>query len=138
MKTNIRLIAFPFIICLLLVLLQAFINSQLDKPSNNCGCACTDTKGDGQCVKVCGLQYSDLDQAGTCQIPNPPEWPPLLQIPAPEYRAVRTDIVPFIDLPNESCRSSGSCPATFLFTGNNQSLGESISLTLSRFCVLTF
>lgn len=124
MKTNIRLIAFPFIICLLLVLLQAFINSQLDKPSNNCGCACIDTKGDGQCVKVCGLQYSDLDQAGTCQIPNPPEWPPLLQIPAPEYRAVRTDFFPFTDLPNESCRSSGSCPATFLFTGNNQSLGE--------------
>lgn len=131
MKTNIRLIAFPFIICLLLVLLQAFINSQLDKPSNNCGCACIDTKGDGQCVKVCGLQYSDLDQAGTCQIPNPPEWPPLLQIPAPEYRAVRTDFFPFTDLPNESCRSSGSCPATFLFTGNNQSLGESISLSLS-------
>lgn len=124
MKTNIRLIAFPFIICLLLVLLQAFINSQLDKPSNNCGCACIDTKGDEQCVKVCGLQYSDLDQAGTCQIPNPPEWPPLLQIPAPEYRAVRTDFFPFTDLPNESCRSSGSCPATFLFTGNNQSLGE--------------
>ncbi|XP_062168907.1 ABC transporter A family member 7-like [Alnus glutinosa] len=124
MKTNIRLIAFPFILCLLLVLLQALVNSLLDKPSNNCGCACINTTGDGKCVEVCGLEYSDLDQAGTCQIPNPPEWPPLLQIPAPEYRAVTTDFVPFTDLPNESCRSSGSCPATFLFTGNNQSLGE--------------
>jgi hypothetical protein len=131
MKTNIRLIAFPFILCLLLVLLQALVNSLLDKPSNNCGCACVNTTGDGKCVEVCGLEYSDLDQAGTCQIPNPPEWPPLLQIPAPEYRAVTTDFVPFTDLPNESCRSSGSCPATFLFTGNNQSLGESISLSLS-------
>jgi len=94
----------------------------LDKPSNNCSWACIDTTGDGKCMKVCGLEYSDLDQAGTCQIPNPPEWPPLLQIPAREYRAVTTDFVPFTDLPNgpnESCRSSGSCPATFLFTGNN-------------------
>lgn len=126
-KTNLRLISFPFILCVLLVLLQSLINTQLDKPSNNCGCACIDTTGSGQCEKVCGLQYSDLDQSGTCPIPNPPEWPPLLQIPAPEYRAVRTDFVPFSDLPNESCRSSGSCPATFLFTGNNQSLGEILS-----------
>ncbi|KAG6683458.1 hypothetical protein I3842_12G014200 [Carya illinoinensis] len=123
-KTNIRLISFPFILCILLVALQAFINSQLDKPSNNCGCTCRDTTGDGKCEKICGLEYSDLDQAATCPIPNPPEWPPLLQVPAPEYRAVRTDFIPFTDLPNESCRSLGSCPATFLFTGNNQSLGE--------------
>jgi hypothetical protein len=60
MKANIRLIAFPIILCLLLVILQALVNSQLDKPSNNCGCACIDTRGDGKCVKVCGLEYSDL------------------------------------------------------------------------------
>ncbi|XP_050255380.1 ABC transporter A family member 7-like [Quercus robur] len=123
-KENIRLISFPFFLCLLLVLLQALINQQLDKPSNNCGCQCIDTAGDGQCNKVCGLEYSDIDQAATCPIPNPPGFPPLLQIPSPEYRAVRTDFVPFTDLPDESCRSSGSCPATFLFTGNNQSLGQ--------------
>lgn len=123
-KENIRLISFPFFLCLLLVLLQALINQQLDKPSNNCGCACIDTAGNGQCNKVCGLEYSDVDQAATCPILNPPGFPPLLQIPSPEYRAVRTDFVPFTDLPDESCRSSGSCPATFLFTGNNQSLGQ--------------
>ncbi|KAK4568293.1 hypothetical protein RGQ29_003892 [Quercus rubra] len=123
-KENIRLISFPFFLCLLLVLLQALINQQLDKPSNNCGCTCIDTAGNGQCNKVCGLQYSDIDQAATCPIPDPPGFPPLLQIPSPEYRAVRTDFVPFTDLPDESCRSSGSCPATFLFTGNNQSLGQ--------------
>ncbi|KAM3703643.1 hypothetical protein ACJW30_04G113300 [Castanea mollissima] len=123
-KENIRLISFPFFLCLLLVLLQALINQQLDKPSNNCGCKCTNTAGNGQCNEVCGLEYSDIDQAATCAIPNPPGFPPLLQIPSPEYRAVRTDFVPFTDLPDESCRSSGSCPATFLFTGNNQSLGQ--------------
>lgn len=123
-KENIRLISFPFFLCLLLVLLQALINQQLDKPSNNCGCKCIDTAGNGQCNKVCGLEYSDIDQAATCPILHPPGFPPLLQIPSPEYRAARTDFVPFTDLPDESCRSSGSCPATFLFTGNNQSLGQ--------------
>jgi hypothetical protein len=72
----------------LLVILQEFVNSQLDKASNTCGCACIDTRGDGRGEKVRGFEYSDLDQAGTCSIPTPPEWPPLLQMPAPEYRVV--------------------------------------------------
>lgn len=129
MKTNIRLIAFPFVLCLLLVLIQTLVNHELDKPKNKCGCACVDTNGDGQCEKVCGIQYSDLDQVGTCPIPSPPEWPPLLQIPDPDHRAVLSDIVPFADLPNESCKKTGSCPVTVLFTGNNRSLGRGMSLS---------
>lgn len=113
-KTNIRLISFPFVLCLLLVLIQSLVNHELNKASNKCGCECIDTNGDGQCEKVCGIQYSTVDQVGTCPMQNPPEWPPLLQIPAPQYRAVI----------NDSCRRTGSCPATILFTGNNQSLGE--------------
>lgn len=113
-KTNIRLISFPFVLCLLLVLIQSLVNHELNKASNKCGCECIDTNGDGQCEKVCGIQYSTVDQVGTCPMQNPPEWPPLLQIPAPQYRAVT----------NDSCRRTGSCPATILFTGNNQSLGE--------------
>lgn len=113
-KTNIRLISFPFVLCLLLVLIQSLVDHELNKASNKCGCECIDTNGDGQCEKVCGIQYSTVDQVGTCPMQNPPEWPPLLQIPAPQYRAVT----------NDSCRRTGSCPATILFTGNNQSLGE--------------
>lgn len=113
-KTNIRLISFPFVLCLLLVLIQSLVNHELNKASNKCGCECIDTNEDGQCEKVCGIQYSTVDQVGTCPMQNPPEWPPLLQIPAPQYRAVT----------NDSCRRTGSCPATILFTGNNQSLGE--------------
>ncbi|XP_030473856.1 ABC transporter A family member 7-like isoform X1 [Syzygium oleosum] len=123
-KTNIRLISFPFVLCLLLVLIQSLVNHELDKADNKCGCECIDTNGDGQCEKVCGIQYSTIDQVDTCSIPNPPEWPPLLQIPAPQYRAVKTDFIPINDLPNDSCRRTGSCPATILFTGNNQTLGE--------------
>ena len=131
-KTTIRLILFPFLLCVLLVLIQKLIDHELDKPQNKCGCKCTRTEGDRCLEEVCGLQYSDLDQASTCAIPNPPEWPPLLQVPAPEYRAVQTDFLSFSDLPNESCRSTGSCPVTMLFTGNNQSFGDGTFLSLSQ------
>ncbi|GMQ10533.1 hypothetical protein CsSME_00053494 [Camellia sinensis var. sinensis] len=123
-RANLRLIFFPFYFCLILVLVQTLVNKELDKPKNKCGCTCIDTNGDGKCERVCGIEYSTLDQVSSCSIPSPPEWPPLLQIPAPEFRAVRTDFLSFTDLPDESCRSSGSCPATILFTGNNQSLGQ--------------
>ncbi|XP_020205731.1 ABC transporter A family member 8 [Cajanus cajan] len=126
-KTNIRLIMFPFLLCLLLVLLQSVLNNQFDKAKNKCGCICTRKQGDTCLEKVCAVEYSDLDQVGTCPIASPIEWPPLLQLPAPQYRAVRTDLFPFTDFPNPSCRRNGSCPVTMLFTGTNQSFGEIIS-----------
>lgn len=131
MKTNVRLILFPFLLCLLLVLIQSLIDNELDKPKYRCGCTCIDTNGDGRCEEVCGVQFSTLEQASSCPIESPPEWPPLLQMPAPEFRAVRTNFNPFLDLPDESCRRTGTCPATVLFTGTNQSLAESTFIFLS-------
>ncbi|KAL3716507.1 hypothetical protein ACJRO7_008153 [Eucalyptus globulus] len=122
--TNIRLVSFPVVLCLLLVLIQRLVDHELNKGDLKCGCKCINTKGDGQCKKECGIQYSTIKQAGTCAVLNPREWPPLLQIPAPQHRAVRTDFIPFNDLPNDSCRRIRSCPATILFTGSNHSLGE--------------
>ncbi|KAL2515976.1 ABC transporter A family member 7 [Forsythia ovata] len=127
MRTNIRLTIFPFFLCLLLVLIQSLVNKELDKPSNRCGCICDDTNGDGQCEKKCGIEYSTLDQVATCPIPHPPEWSPLLQIPAQRYRAVRTDFISYPDLPDESCKRTGSCPVTMLMTGHNQTLGLSVA-----------
>ncbi|XP_070006475.1 ABC transporter A family member 7-like isoform X2 [Nicotiana sylvestris] len=57
----------------------------------------------------------------------PDEFPPLLQIPSPQFRAVKTDSLPFSGLPDASCRETGSCPATVLITGNNRTLGESVA-----------
>ncbi|KAK9925975.1 hypothetical protein M0R45_023231 [Rubus argutus] len=124
MKQNVRLISIPIFLCIMLLLLQILVNLELDKPKNRCGCVCIDTNGDGTCEKVCGLEYSTLDQAATCPIPHPPEWFPLLQMPGPDFRAVISDVVPYRDLPSESCRRTGSCPVAILFTGNNHSLGE--------------
>ncbi|KAL7608347.1 hypothetical protein Lser_V15G12750 [Lactuca serriola] len=115
-------------LCLLLVALQHLVSIELDKPSLKCGCTCIDQDGDGECERVGGIEYSDLDQVGTCSIPSPPEWPPLLQVPAPQYRAVRSDrLLSFGDLPNDSCTSTSSCPTAVLITGNNQSLGENLA-----------
>ncbi|XWS51101.1 hypothetical protein CRYUN_Cryun12cG0147500 [Craigia yunnanensis] len=131
MWTNIRLISFPLFFCVLFVLLQNLVDSQLNNEDNRCGCLCVEINGNGQCQRrECGLEYSTMDQASSCPIPNPPEWPVLLQIPGPNYRAVRTDSITSADLPNDSCRSTGSCPATTFFTGNNQSLGEILTGTM--------
>ncbi|CAN6456039.1 unnamed protein product [Victoria cruziana] len=125
-KTNVGLIAFPVLLCLLLLILQKVINSQLDKPKYKCGCKCVDKKADGTCQTVCGIEYSTLDQVFTCPIPSPPQWPAVLQIPRPELRAVESPSDPIQHLPPASCRSTQSCPVTILFTGGNQSLAEGI------------
>ncbi|KAM3246934.1 ABC transporter A family member 7 isoform X2 [Capsicum annuum] len=125
-KSNIRLIAVPIILCLLLVFLQNWVNKELDKPWNRCGCECIGENGDGKCEQVCGIQYSDLNQAVSCSIPSPQAWPPLLKMPESMYRAVRTEFNSFGDLPDDTCKVLSSCPATILLTGSNKTLGESI------------
>ncbi|XP_060204669.1 ABC transporter A family member 7-like isoform X1 [Lycium barbarum] len=129
-KSNIRLISVPIILCVLLVLIQNWVNKELDKPWNKCGCKCVDKNGDGKCEKVCGIEYSDLSQAISCSIPRPLEWPPFLQIPESTYRAVQTDFISYGDLPDDSCKRSCSCPATILLTGTNQTFGESMGRNL--------
>lgn len=116
-KATIRLIIVPIYLCVLLSVLQRVINNLLDKPKYKCGCRCVDLNGTGPCQNVCGIQYSTLDQAGSCPIPNPPEWPTLLQVPRPEYRAIEDS--------SESCRQSQSCLATIPFTGANETLSTS-------------
>ncbi|KEH31922.1 ABC transporter A family protein [Medicago truncatula] len=99
------------IFCILLVLLQSIMDTLLDKPKYKCGCICANNnkiKCDDS-EKVCGIQYSDQTQVVTCAIPNPPEWPPLLQLPA------------------LSCNTTASCYFTMLFTANNHSFGQSVS-----------
>ncbi|XP_020158122.1 ABC transporter A family member 8 isoform X2 [Aegilops tauschii subsp. strangulata] len=117
-KATIRLIIVPIYLCVLLSVLQRVINNLLDKPKYKCGCMCVDVNGTGPCQNVCGIQYSTLDQAGSCPIPNPPEWPALLQVPRPEYRAIQDS--------SESCRKSQSCPAAIPFTGANETLSTTV------------
>ncbi|KAM0933469.1 putative ABC-type sulfate transporter [Dioscorea sansibarensis] len=129
-RTSLRIVVFPIILCVLLVLLQSLINNELHKSKYKCGCACVDTNGNGSCETVCGIQYSTPDQVDSCSIPSPIEWPVLLQVPRQEYRAVKTGFETFAGLPEKSCRESESCPVTVLFTGDNESLANSLAANL--------
>ncbi|KAF3322079.1 ABC transporter A family member 7 [Carex littledalei] len=122
--SNTCVVAYPVLICVLLISLQTLINNEIDKPKYQCGCKCIPVNGTGKCQNVCGPQYSTLDQVGSCAIENPPEWPALMQVPRPEFSAVRDVYLPFADLPDSSCQLSGSCPATVLFTGQNQTFAQ--------------
>ncbi|KAL9241235.1 hypothetical protein vseg_015366 [Gypsophila vaccaria] len=123
-RANACLIVFPVLLCVLLSVLQRLINNELDKAKYRCGCA--QVNG----TTVCGVQYSTLDQAFSCPIPDPPKWPALLQVPGPEFRATQTDSATFPNLPSESCRQTGTCPVTMLVTGKNQTLGQSLANSL--------
>uniref|UniRef100_A0ACD6AEE2 Uncharacterized protein n=1 Tax=Avena sativa TaxID=4498 RepID=A0ACD6AEE2_AVESA len=125
-KASIRLIMVPIFLCVLLSVLQRVINNLLDKPEYKCGCKCVSVNGSVPCQNVCGIQYSTLDQAGSCPIPNPPEWPTLLQVPRPEYRTIQDSSKKITGLPDASCRKSHSCPASIPFTGANESLSTSV------------
>ncbi|CAA7031234.1 unnamed protein product [Microthlaspi erraticum] len=108
--SNVRLIMIPFYLCVLLVGIQVLFDTQVNNADKNrCGCI----------NKNCGIEYSTADQAFFCAIPSPPRWPPLLQVPPLESRALS-------DPRDDSCRRTGSCPVTMLFTGKNLSLGESL------------
>ncbi|XP_057526866.1 ABC transporter A family member 7-like [Amaranthus tricolor] len=123
-RANCCLVVFPLLLCILLSVLQRVIDNELNKEKYRCGCA----KVNG--TTECGVQYSTLDQAFSCPIPSPPRWPALLQVPDPQYRAVRDDSRANQDLPRKSCRQTGSCPVTILVTGSNQTFGQSLASNL--------
>jgi hypothetical protein len=49
---------------------------------------------------------------------------------------VKTVSQPFDDLPDPSCRDSGSCPASVLITGKDRSFGESMCCHNTTQCIL--
>lgn len=83
---NCCLLATPVVLCALLGILQALINILLNGESFKCGCQCIEYSATDptNCLKrdnnVCGLQYSDVDQAKYCPLPSPAQWPALLQV----------------------------------------------------------
>ncbi|KAH0934891.1 hypothetical protein HID58_012008 [Brassica napus] len=114
--TNVRLILVPLFLCLILLAIQHVLDALMKGVSDMTG----DCKSS-----------ADLS-GGMCPIPNPPMLPPMLQIPQHELRSVKTDFLPYKDLPDKSCRGTmgGSCPVTILMTGEKQPLGKAISANI--------
>lgn len=131
---NAGLVLFPAFLCLLIILIQTMVNSQLDTPKYLCGCNCVQENATGACRNVCGIEYSTVKQAVACAVSRPQGWPALYQVPGPHFRAVRTDSHSFEGLPYSSCLTTLSCPVTSLFTGLNRSVAESM---LYYFLLLT-
>lgn len=124
-KTNVRLILVPISLLLLIRAIE-FSSTVMTAKDTKCGCQCVEKNGTGKCVKECGLQYSNPLQAASCEVKEPYEWHPVFQLPEPQFSAVKSDVITYPDLPNESCRDSNSCPAIILVTGSNQTFGQSM------------
>ncbi|KAI3846532.1 hypothetical protein MKX03_008214 [Papaver bracteatum] len=117
---NIRLILFPVLLCAGILVAQ-FVASKLRNVH-------ADGK-DNPMSMVLGTSDAIL---------TPEKLPAFLQIPLPEARAVRTGFIPYQDLPDKSCKATGSCPVTVLVTGKNESLGKSIYQALLFITVFVF
>lgn len=127
-RTNLCTILFPVLICLLIGSLQRWVNKELDKTEPKCECHCAETDGNGTCKKeICKPNILPAYPSAPCPIRSPPKWPPLLQVPEPNYRATRGNFSSFLDLPDESCKKTKSCPATILVTGGNQSFAKGLT-----------
>lgn len=106
---NVCIILLPLLFVGLLKGLQEAVDSLLDDRDNKCGCLCVEccdedddyicrtAPPENQCGPkekcktynddVCGLQFSDPDQVGFCEIPHPASWPPVMNIPSQHIRA---------------------------------------------------
>lgn len=111
--TNVRLILVPLFLCLILLAIQQVLDSLMKSVSDLSNC-----------------DRNASFPGGNCPIPNPPLLPPMLQLPQNELRSVKADFFPYRDLPDKSCRGTGSCPVTILVTGDKQSLGKALSANI--------
>ncbi|CAM0946013.1 unnamed protein product [Alopecurus aequalis] len=119
-KTNCCLIFFPLLLCGAVGGLQIAIDRQLAKLRReqhtlvDCSCNNAIVSDNTTGGAVCPSE---------CQLPRAAKWPPVLQIPSPPSSN------PFFNGGGASCSagaSPGSCAATFLVTGTNQSFVSSV------------
>uniref|UniRef100_A0A453NRN3 ABC-2 type transporter transmembrane domain-containing protein n=4 Tax=Aegilops tauschii subsp. strangulata TaxID=200361 RepID=A0A453NRN3_AEGTS len=107
-KTNCCLILFPLILCAGIGGLQIAINRAVKRDTTPLNCNCSNavvpanTTGGPACPEGCPQ-------------PRAPKWPPVVHIPP--SATSRFGRGP----PGASCGAQGSCAATFLVTGANQS-----------------
>lgn len=119
-KTNCCLIFFPLLICGVIGGLQITINREIAKSQRehpiHVDCSCNN-------VVVLENTTGGAVCSDTCPLPHAPKWPPVLQIPRPPLSS------PFYNDVRAVCSAGatpGSCAATFLVTGTNQSFVSSV------------
>ncbi|GLC69187.1 hypothetical protein PLESTF_000800000 [Pleodorina starrii] len=106
--TNICLLSSPIFFCIILLIIKLLVDRLLLMNDDfKCGCMCakcclvgTDncTTTDAACLMdgwecrqrnkdVCGLQYSNTDQAEWCEVASPGIWAPMVTLPRSSVRA---------------------------------------------------
>ncbi|KAK1608101.1 hypothetical protein QYE76_031774 [Lolium multiflorum] len=122
-KTNAGIAVFPVLLCVLLVAIQTMVDRELGRPPFQCGCACVLADPTGACQRTeCGVQYSTPAQALSCEVPAPPRWPALVQVPA-----VPASLRGLPTAPCSSANTSAPCgPVAVLLTGQNRGLSQSL------------
>ncbi|XP_047048205.1 ABC transporter A family member 7-like [Lolium rigidum] len=122
-KTNTGIAVFPVLLCVLLVAIQTMVDRELGRPPFQCGCACVLAGPTGACQRTeCGVQYSTPAQAISCEVPAPPRWPALVQVPA-----VPASLRGLPTAPCSSANTSAPCgPVAVLLTGQNRGLSQSL------------
>jgi hypothetical protein len=126
-KANAGVVLSPAILFILVAILQHFVTKLTTKIDSASECPCDD-KGVAINVsfhEICSTGLPNI-QPYLCRVRSPQKWPPLLQVPKPEFRAVRSPSpsLPFNDLPTSCVKKS--CPTTFLVTAANRSFSQGI------------
>ncbi|KAK1298018.1 hypothetical protein QJS10_CPB14g01306 [Acorus calamus] len=121
MRTNIGLVIFPAVLCLMLYGIQRMVDSVFTATNTDtCECNCTRMPPANRttCEFSCEMKYLKmrLGQKMPCPVPNPTRWPALVQVPEAGDRVVRG---------KSMCVDDDSCPVMVFLTGGNQSLAQS-------------
>jgi hypothetical protein len=128
-------VIYPFYLCILLVVIQTAINHLLSGSDFKCGCKLVPDANGGPATNVCGLQYSNSDQAPWCGVPDPTPWPAVLQVPEPQDRATKSAAFPA--LPEDpSCRALGTCATTIPYTGSNKTTADGTHFSESQITIV--
>ena len=106
-RLNACFVSAPLILCAFLYLMQFVVQTLVQtNPEYKCACQCIECCLGNSCSVAgsycdpalgytcnlynssnCGAQFSSTIQAAFCAVPTPSSWPPVMRVPAPQYRA---------------------------------------------------
>lgn len=128
MRGNAGVVLSPAVLFILIALLQHTVQQFSASISDLTQCPCDDSGApiNSTFQDMCATGMPNIDPA-LCRVRHPQPWPPLVQLPYPARRAVRSPSSPFHDLPDPaSCTNpeKSPCPVTFLYTAANRSFAR--------------
>ncbi|KAK1298911.1 hypothetical protein QJS10_CPB14g01262 [Acorus calamus] len=103
MRTNIGLVIFPAVFCLMLYGIQRMVDSVFTATSTDtceCNCAHMPPANRTTCEFSCEMKYLKMGrgQKMPCPVPNPTRWPSLVQLPETGNRCIMEGGMGVLDL----------------------------------------